>query len=765
VLVLIAMIACGLVATSGARAGAVTSRVPVILDLEAYASADDAGAEAAMFAMSLTGLDNVVAIGVSTPYYRPEVSTVAWQCVAAIAQFYGYPNVPIGSDMPDSAPPPPTSDFLSPCAALASANTPAPAPAVQVYRKALASQPDGSVVMVGTGYEENIDALLNSPPDSISPLTGSQLVAQKVKELVLMGGGYPSRNGEDNFAGHAGAAGDIAAHWPTKIVYDGYEVGQQVFTGQTVTTHHPADSPVRALIHAYAGNGKAIASFDLTTIYHAIIPTDPYMSEVGPGTNSIDNAGHNTFTTGTGNEWYLSLPSSNVSGLDSSIESLWDTLPGTTPQPITFSPPPQSPTVGGTYQASASGGATGNPVTISIDLASTSGCTIDGSNLVTFSAPSGTCVIDANQPGDTTYAPGAAKQTLNVAGITQTITFTSTPPSSPTVGGSYAASASGGASQNPVVISIDATSTSGCTIDGSGNVTFSAPRGTCVIDANQAGNSTYATAKQVQQTIGVGGITQTVSFTSTPPSPTRVGTPAYTPTATSSSGLGVTFSLASKSTGCTLSSGHVIFSGVGTCLVDATQAGNATYLPASQQQSIHVAKGASKITITSRSPKTVRAGTSYRPAAKSNSGDKLRISLGSHSKGCALVHGIVQFRAVGTCIINFTDAGNANYARSTVSQVLSIVKGRVTLKVGASPGAAPSGSVISLRAKASVTYATGSVTFTSRGKSLCAATVRNGIATCRTSVNLPRGSYRVMAGYSGSASFAATTSSTVIRTT
>ena len=52
---------------------------------------------------------------------------------------------------------------------------PTPQAAVTVLRQALASQPDGSVVMIGIGYEENIDALLNSPPDSISPLSGSQL--------------------------------------------------------------------------------------------------------------------------------------------------------------------------------------------------------------------------------------------------------------------------------------------------------------------------------------------------------------------------------------------------------------------------------------------------------------------------------------------------------------------------------------------------------------------------------------------------------------
>ena len=84
----------------------------------------------------------------------------------------------------------------------------------------------------------------------------------------------------------------------------------------------------------------------------------------------------------------------------------------------------------------------------------------------------------------------------------QTITFTSSPPSSATVGGTYTQTATGGGSGNPVTFSIDTSSTSGaCSISGA-KVSFTGT-GTCVIDANQAGNRTYAAASQVRQTITV----------------------------------------------------------------------------------------------------------------------------------------------------------------------------------------------------------------------------------------------------------------------
>ena len=74
--------------------------------------------------------------------------------------------------------------------------------------------------------------------------------------------------------------------------------------------------------------------------------------------------------------------------------------PGT--QTITFtSTPPNPAVVGGTYTPTASGGASGNPVTFSIDASAQWSCSISGAT-VTFVAV-GTCVIDANQAGNANY--------------------------------------------------------------------------------------------------------------------------------------------------------------------------------------------------------------------------------------------------------------------------------------------------------------------------------------------------------------------------
>jgi YVTN family beta-propeller protein len=174
-------------------------------------------------------------------------------------------------------------------------------------------------------------------------------------------------------------------------------------------------------------------------------------------------------------------------------------------QAITFtSTAPSGAVVGGTgYPVTATGGASGNPVTFSIDASSTSGCALSGTT-VSFSGPAGTCVVDANQAGNTSYNPAPqVQQSFSVGLGSQAITFTSTAPSGAVVGGpAYPVTATGGASGNPVTFSIDASSTSGCALSGT-TVSFSGPGGTCVVDANQAGNTSYNPAPQVQQSFSV----------------------------------------------------------------------------------------------------------------------------------------------------------------------------------------------------------------------------------------------------------------------
>ncbi len=131
-------------------------------------------------------------------------------------------------------------------------------------------------------------------------------------------------------------------------------------------------------------------------------------------------------------------------------------------------------------------------------------CSLDGnqfSGLVDITGAGG-CDVHVSQGGGGVWLPAAADLSIPIGKASQSISFTSSPPSPAVVGGSYTLAATGGGSGDPVVFSVDGSSTAGsCSISGA-NVSFTGA-GSCVIDANQAGNTDYAAASQAQQSVAI----------------------------------------------------------------------------------------------------------------------------------------------------------------------------------------------------------------------------------------------------------------------
>src|SRR5581483_4111516 len=108
----------------------------------------------------------------------------------------------------------------------------------------------------------------------------------------------------------------------------------------------------------------------------------------------------------------------------------------------------------------------------------------------------------------------------------------------------------------------------------------------------------------------------------------------YNVAASSSSGLAVSLSIdATSSAVCSLAGSTVSFTAVGTCTIDANQAGNANYNAAAQaQQSFSVAKGAQTISFTTTAPSNaVYNGPTYSVAASSSSGLAVSLSIDATS--------------------------------------------------------------------------------------------------------------------------------------
>ncbi|MGO9582937.1 MAG: hypothetical protein ACLP36_09030 [Acidimicrobiales bacterium] len=217
------------------------------------------------------------------------------------------------------------------------------------------------------------------------------------------------------------------------------------------------------------------------------------------------NAPTTTYTDSSGAAgvtYYYEVQAANGLGVGS-FSNEATAAPGKGPQTIGFTVP-ASGSVGGSANLSATGGLSGEPVAFSVDPSTESGtCNVPGAygSTVNFTAV-GPCVLDANESGSSNYlAAPTVTETIAVGLGSMTISFAA--PASGSVGGSATLTPTGGPSSNPVVLSVaPSTTNSACSLNGY-TVNY-LNVGTCVIDANQAGNGKYAAAAQVQQTIAVG---------------------------------------------------------------------------------------------------------------------------------------------------------------------------------------------------------------------------------------------------------------------
>ncbi len=261
----------------------------------------------------------------------------------------------------------------------------------------------------------------------------------------------------------------------------------------------------------------------------------------------------------------------------------------------------------------------------------------------------------------------------------QTITgFAPASPITYSAGKTFALSATGGGSGNPVVFA--STTTGICTVSGSTATVKSA--GTCTLTANQAGNASYSVAPTVTANVVVNKASQTISFTA--PTSKTFGAAPFTVSATASSGLPVAFSSTTPAV-CTVAGGTVTLLGAGTCGIAADQTGNTNYLAAPQVvRSFTVNPASQTITFAALSNKTYGAAP-FTVSATANSGLPVAFSSTSATV-CSVAGSTVTLLSGGTCTIAANQAGNANYKPATqVTRSFSVAKAAQTISFAPLP--------------------------------------------------------------------------------
>jgi len=295
-------------------AGQAAEPVRLIFDTDMGNDVDDALALAVIHALESRGEAKLLAATLSKDnrYAAPYVDLVN--------TFYGRPGIPVGVVTHGKTPEDsamikvpaerrkPDGSYVYPHKLTDGTTAP---DAVRVLRRALAAEAQGSVTIVVVGFSTNLARLLDSPPDEASPLTGAQLVAEKVRLLSAMAGWFPTGDPEYNVKTDIPAARKVFEEWPSPIVFSGFEIGIALkFPATSIENDFAwvADHPVAEAYRNYLRMPYDRPTWDLTAALYAVRPSRGYFDLSAAGRVTVDADGRTVFTESAGGKHrYLKL--------------------------------------------------------------------------------------------------------------------------------------------------------------------------------------------------------------------------------------------------------------------------------------------------------------------------------------------------------------------------------------------------------------------------------------------------------------------------
>lgn len=419
-------------------------------------------------------------------------------------------------------------------------------------------------------------------------------------------------------------------------------------------------------------------------------------------------------------------------------------------QAITFNNP-GAQSFGTTPTLSATGGASGNPVTFT--SATTGVCTITAGGALTF-VTAGTCTINADQAGNTNYSAAAQ--------VSRSFTVIAIVPGAPTIGTATPGAGQATVSFTPPASNGGAAITSYTVTSNPGG--FAATGASSPITVTGLANGTaYTFTVTADNSAGTGpasGASNTVTpkvdqvITFANPGAQTFGT---TPTlaATSSAGLAVTFSSGTTAVCTITAAGTLTFVAAGTCTIHADQAGDANTAAAARvTQSFTVNRASQAITFGPLSAKTVgdapftvsaTGGASGSPVVFSSLTLPVCTTGGANGATVAVL-------AAGTCTIAANQAGNGNYdAAPQVQQGFAVGPGAQVITFSAPANRALGDPAFALTATGG---ASGNpVTFASTTPAVCTTGGANGATVTLAAV----GTCSITASQAGNANYNAAT--------
>ena len=264
--------------------------------------------------------------------------------------------------------------------------------------------------------------------------------------------------------------------------------------------------------------------------------------------------------------------------------------------------------------------------------------------------------------------------------------------------------------------------------------------GNVVITDSSAANSPF----NVPVSLTVSAASQTITFNSL--SGVNFGVAPFAVSATSTSNLAVVFTSATTSV-CTVSGNMVAIAGIGTCTINANQAGNTNYSAAPQvPQSFTVSQGAQTISFGSLPNVAISASpVTLTATATSN----LAVTYTSSTTAVCTVSGSsVALLTLGTCTIVANQGGNTNWlAAAAITQNFTVSAATQTITFGPLSNVGVTASSFGITATASSGL---TVTFASTTLGVCT------VSGSTVSI-VAQGTCSITASQAGNANFATAT--------
>lgn len=276
----------------------------IIFDTDIGCDCDDAGALAILHECERAGKAELLGVTLSTG------SPYAAGCADAINRRYGH-ILPIGQT--DKIPPGEDVGFYPQSYGRHIAETfpneylpgkgKKPENAVRLLRRLLA-QAGGKVTIVAVGSMVNLAGLLSGGADDLSPLSGRELVKERVEEIALMGCFFPSEEvpevwfgttkmeAECNIAADIASAREVFDKSPVPIAVAHYLVGLKIRTGG-ILLRKDRKNPVAEAYFVHSGGDRE--SWDLVAAYYAVFGEDGIFGLSPAGRVRIDERGVSVF--------------------------------------------------------------------------------------------------------------------------------------------------------------------------------------------------------------------------------------------------------------------------------------------------------------------------------------------------------------------------------------------------------------------------------------------------------------------------------------